>query len=211
MFRKFVGLLFLIFSANLFLISHLSAQSHQKIPKGIAGFELNKDIREYSDRVRMEKGLVEIDYPYLTAYEILPFPGFRGGFLVVGNCTGSQKVLRIKLKYSNGTKKFFKRLKENIVRRFGDPIEYRGDPFHVFVAWKWRFVDSNGNAISLILQHYSGLDEEYAAGNSIKINFISGIKQERECYRKAREKSFSKRGIKKGKVPPLNIEYYLPY
>ncbi len=186
------------------------SKSAPKIPKGIAGFEIGRDIDAYVKKIRMDVELVDIDYPYLTAYEILPFPGFRGGFLAVGNCTGSRKVLRIKLKYSNSSGKFFDMLKKEIEHRFGKPVEYRGDPFHVFVAWKWRFVDSKGNVLSLILQHYTGSDEEYASGNSIKINYLSAIKAERMCYEK-KKRRLLKTGQSKMEPLPDNLNYYLPY
>ncbi len=202
--------LFLLFFVVIVSLCILHAKSASKVPKGIAGFEIGKDIDAYVDRIRKDIELVEVDYPYLTAYEILPFPGFRGGFLVVGNCTGSRKVLRVKLKYSNSSEKFFDMLKRGIERRFGKPIEYRGDPFHVFVAWKWRFVDSEGNVVSLILQHYTGSDEEYASGNSIKINYLSAIKAERRCYEK-KKKNMLKTNLSRKKPLPNDLDYYLPY
>ena len=63
------------------------------------------------------------------------------------------------------------------------PMDWRGDPFHVVLAWKWGFTDNDGNHISLILQHNT-LDQEQKMGNSIKMTVTNWIDDEEACYLK---------------------------
>lgn len=65
-------------------------------------------------------------------------------------------------------------------KRFGEPSEWRGDPFHIVIAWKWSFVDANNKTISLILQHNTK-DEEEKIGNSVKLTIWDLINEEQRC------------------------------
>ena len=175
------------------------------IPSGIAGFELGEPVGKFASRLEMNQYFVGIEHPYLKAYRVLPFAGFRGGYVLVGACTGKEAVVRIKLKYKRYDKEFFKKLKRAIEKRFGKSSEYRGDPFHVYVAWKWRFKKSDGKIISMLLERYEGDDEEYSSGTSIKLTLVSELKREMECYRKKTKESASATG------EPSNFKQYLPY
>jgi hypothetical protein len=62
-------------------------------------------------------------------------------------------------------------------------MEWRGDPFHVLIAWKWSFTDSQNNQISMILQHNTK-DEEEKLGNAVKITLTNLLDQERICFEK---------------------------
>lgn len=69
----------------------------------------------------------------------IDIPGYKYGLLRVGNCMDSERIVRIKMKYANPSKKFYQKLLEHLKERFGEPNEWRGDPFHIFRAWKWGF------------------------------------------------------------------------
>ncbi|SFM67499.1 hypothetical protein [Thermodesulforhabdus norvegica] len=181
-----------------------------RIPMSIAHFKLGEPIDKYAASINAGFPFHDADYPYLTHYEILPFEGFSGGFVATGNCTGSSKIVRIKLKYADSSEEFFQRIKKELEKRYGKPQVYRGDPFHVFVSWKWRFEDKKGKVVSMILEHYSGRGEEYASGTAIKLNYISEIRREESCFKKHRI-GIAPDGSGKKSTKALDIDYFLPY
>jgi hypothetical protein len=68
-------------------------------------------------------------------------------------------------------------------KQFGEPDEYRGDPFHIVVAWKWSFVDKQNHRISLTLQHNS-MDAEEKKGNAVKITDTTQIEEDGLCFQR---------------------------
>ena len=108
---------------------------------------------------------------------------FKRGLIWVGSCENPGKILRIKLKYADSSKKFYKKLLKRYKKKFGDPSEWRGDPFHIVIAWKWSFVDEDNNRISMILQHNTR-DEDESIGNSVKLTVWNLIEEEKKCFKK---------------------------
>ena len=107
--------------------------------------------------------------------------------------------MRVRLKYADSSKKFYKELLKRFKRKFGDPTEWQGDPFHIVLAWKWAFTNPQGNRISLVLQHNTR-DEEESIGNTVKITTWNLIEAERECYRqKSTAESKKKKPAEKSK------------
>jgi len=152
-------------------------------PSQIGGFVLGGNISEYKDRVKMETAMPIRYAEYLTEVETNPINGFKSGLISYGNCAVPGRILRVKLKYAESTKKFYKALLKHYKARFGEPLEWRGDPFHVLIAWKWSFTDSKHNQISMILQHNTK-DEEEKLGNAVKITLTNFLEQERICFEK---------------------------
>ena len=119
----------------------------------------------------------------LWEVEIKPIEGFKSGLIAYSTCAAPNRVVRIKLKYSDNSKTFYKKLKKRIENRFGKSDDYRGDPFHIVIGWKWSFVDADNNTITLLLQHNTR-DEEEKMGNSIKFTMSNLLKSDWECHRK---------------------------
>ena len=97
------------------------------------------------------------------------------------------------------------KLLKQIKKRFGDPIEYRGDPFHIVIGWKWSFVDQDNNRISLTLQHNSG-DQNAKTGNSIKLTMTSLIEKDQICYKENELNQREKLRLRNWKVMDLGLE-----
>ena len=153
-------------------------------PSRIGPFALNQKISEFSDFVIMETALPIRYQENIEEVEIKPILGFKSGLIAYATCLAPGHVARIKLKYLDSSKKFYEGLLKQIKKRFGDPVEYRGDPFHIVVGWKWSFVDKDNNRISLTLQHNSG-DQEAKSGNAIKLTMTSLIEEDELCYQKS--------------------------
>ncbi len=183
------------------LIMTLSSISHATAPHQIGPFILNQDIAEFTDYVHMDTALPIRHMESIHEVEIKPIKGFKSGLIAYGTCAVSNHIVRIKLKYKDNSKDFFEKLKKRIVKRFGEADEYRGDPFHIVIAWKWSFVTQSNQKISLTLQHNSR-DEEEKLGNSIKLSMTSLISDERKCHYKSMDKTLTQ----KDKAQPLVLD-----
>ena len=185
--------------------------SADKAPRKIAGLVLGEQVSMFVDLVQMETSIVLRDRKYLREVRLREIDGYRSGIVDFGNCNKPGQIVRIKLKYEYSDKKFYEELLERFKKKFGEPDEWRGDPFHVIVAWKWSFTDEANNKISLILQH--SRDEDYKWGNSIKLTNITLLEKERLCYqqkhpgRKGRQRSKS---FKKGKLKEKDYQRFIP-
>jgi hypothetical protein len=146
---------------------------------------------------------------YLYEVEIKSLNHFKSGLIAIGNCADPGKIVRIKLKYSDPSKSFYSELLKRYKARFGDPTEYQGDPFRVFIIWKWRFFDENQNQINLILQH-NVEDEDEKLGNAVKMTFINQLEKEKSCFL---EKERRTKKVKKGddikKIPDIITDWDL--
>jgi hypothetical protein len=189
--------------------NHASAD---KAPSKIAGITLGKQIATFVDLVQMETSIILPDRQYLREVRIREIDGYKSGVVVFGNCSKPGQIVRIKLKYAYEDKNFYDELLEKFSKKFGEPDEWRGDPFHVIIAWKWSLRNKNGNKISLILQH--SRDEEYKWGNSIKITNTTLMEQERLCYEKKNQEEGvseeNKSASKKRKLSEKDYRRFIP-
>lgn len=177
-------------------------------PHKIAGFALGEQIAMFVDLVRMDTATPIRDQQYLRIVEIGDLEGYQSGNIAFGNCARPGQIVRIKLKYEYSDKKFYDELLDQFKKRFGEPDEWRGDPFHVIVAWKWSFRDKDNNTISLTLQY--SRDEDYKWGNSVKLTNTTLVEQERTCYEKKHPgKSAGQNGKTSAKKRKLKEKDYL--
>jgi hypothetical protein len=151
-------------------------------PHQVGVFVLNRNIADFRDYVIMETALPIRYMENIEEVEIKPIQDIKSGLIAYGTCAAPGHIVRIKLKYTDGSKKFFDELLKRIKQKFGDPDEYQGDPFKIFIAWKWSFVDKDGNRISLVVQHNS-MDLEEKIGNSVKLTMTNLIEEDERCYR----------------------------
>ena len=151
-------------------------------PNQVGGFVLNQNIKKFEDRVIMDTALPVRYAENIEEVEIKFTQGFKSGLIAYGTCDQPGHIVRIKLKYADSSKKFYKNLLKQFKKRFGEPDEYRGDAFKIVDAWKWSFVDPQNHKISLILQHNSK-DEEEKLGNSVKLTNTTLMEKDLLCYK----------------------------
>lgn len=145
-----------------------------KPPTEVGGFKLGSSIEEYEF----------ISYQnFLKEVVIDKIPGFRKGTISYGVCDRPGEIVRIKLKYLDPSKSFFKGLLKRYKKQFGEPDEFAGDSFGIVKAWKWRFKDNNGNRVTMILQHNLKNPNE-VTGNMVKLYMPDQIEVERKCFNK---------------------------
>ena len=173
---KILGLIGLI---TLWLIPSYAAE----VPHELAGFVLGGEMNDYKDLLKLDTILPIRYFETLKEVEIKEIEGFKTGLITFGTCSEPWKVVRFKFKYADSSKKFYNKLLKRFKKRFGEPNEWRGDPFHIVLAWKWSFTDKDNNSISLILQHNTR-DQEEKKGNSVKMTMWNLIEKETLCHEK---------------------------
>ena len=156
----------------------LAAAPHQ-----LGGFVLNQNISAFEDRILMDTALPVRYAENIEEVEIKPTQGFKSGLIAYGTCSKPGHIVRIKLKYTDPSKKFYEDLLKQFKKSFGEPDEYRGDAFKIVIAWKWSFVDEENHKISLILQH-NAMDEDEKIGNAVKITDTTLMEEDLDCYRR---------------------------
>ncbi len=152
-------------------------------PNQVGGFVLDQDIKKFEDRVIMDTALPVRYAENIEEVEIKFTQGFKSGLIAYGTCERPGHIVRIKLKYADSSNKFYQKLLKRFKQRFGEPDEYRGDPFKIVDAWKWSFVNSENQSISLILQHNTK-DEEEKRGNAVKLTNTTLIETDNLCYKR---------------------------
>ena len=151
-------------------------------PHQVGGFVLDQNIKKFEDRVIIDTALPVRYAENIKEVEIKFTQGFKSGLIAYGTCARPGNIVRVKLKYADSSKQFYEDLLKKFKKRFGEPNEYQGDPFHIVVAWKWSFVDQQNHRISLILQHNSK-DEEEKMGNAVKLTDTTLMEEDLLCYK----------------------------
>ncbi len=178
-------------------------------PHTLAGFVLGGELSYFKDLLKLETILPIRYFETLKEAEVKDLEGFKAGLVAFGTCTEPWRIVRLKFKYDNSSKKFYNQLLERFKARFGEPGEWRGDPFHIVLAWKWSFIDKDNNSISLILQHNTR-DQEEKMGNSVKMTMWNLIEKETQCYesKHAATQEDSSKASRKSK--PIDWDSYIP-
>lgn len=180
MYRRLVTSMFLC-SVFLMILSLFSAGTVLAVepPKTIGTITLGSDISDYPD----------IQYTnYLKEKIVVDWHGYKKGIVSLGMCVYPNTILRIRLKYENSSKGFYKKLLKEFKKRFGTDAEWKGDSFGILHAWKWKFVDKNNDIVHLILQHNSK-DKNQTIGNQVKLFYPAKIEEERLCFIKTCEEA----------------------
>ena len=180
-----------------------------EVPHELAGFVLGGEMNDYKDLLKLDTILPIRYFETLKEVEIKKIEGFKTGLITFGTCSEPWKIVRFKFKYADFSKKFYNKLLKRFKKRFGEPNEWRGDPFHIVLAWKWSFTDKDNNRISLILQHNTR-DQEEKKGNSIKMTMWNLIEKETLCHEKKRAETGKKSPKTGRKSKKIDWNIFIP-
>lgn len=171
--KKFSPHTFILFSLLFSLIIAVAAPlAATKAPSEVAGFVLGSKVTEYPD----------IEYSnYLKEVVVYDWHGFNKGIISYGVCAVPDEIIKIKMKYADSSKKYFKVLLKKFKKIYGKPTEWKGDSFGILHIWKWKFVDENNNRVHLILQHNTKNRNENI-GNMVKLYYPDRIAMEQKCF-----------------------------
>lgn len=148
------------------------AASAKDVPHEVGGFVLGSNVTDYPD----------IEYSnFLKEVVIYDWHGFDKGIISYGICDSPGEIVKIKLKYEDPSKQYFKLLLKKYKKKFGKPTEWKGDSFGILHIWKWKFLDKNNNRVHLILQHNTKNPNENI-GNMVKLSYPDNIAREQACF-----------------------------
>ena len=99
---------------SLGLILWLPAAGFSATPTGIAGFFLGKQLEEYKDQAKYDTLFPLRHSKFIHEIEINAPAGFKNGLLWVGNCAQPGKIMRIRLKYEESSKKVLQSAPETL-------------------------------------------------------------------------------------------------
>ncbi len=142
------------------------------VPKGIAGIVLGTNVKDYPDFTQTN---------FLKEVVVTDWHGFRKGVISYGTCKHVDQILKIDMKYHDKSKDFYQKLLKEFRNEFGEPGSWNGDSFGVMYLWKWKFIDKDGEHISLALQ-YNGKNSDETIGNVVKLSYPEKIEEERLCF-----------------------------
>ena len=188
---------------------HTPQSPHATAPLEMAGFRLGESIKAYEGLTDPGKTEEELAQLYLTTTMLKPMAGYRSGYVTYGNCRVPGRILRVKMNYQDQSLKFYDKLLVALKKRYGEPQQWRGNPFGTLRIWKWGLRDPNLGDISIVLQHYSGDDDTFTKGNSIRLAAPELTEQEKACY-------LEKHPPTQSQTPPvatfreLGLDYFLP-
>lgn len=181
-------------------------------PHELAGFVLGGNMDAYMQNVDPETVLPVRYLESLKEVETRDIWGYKAGLIDYTTCITPPRIVRIKFKYADASKAFYDALLKRFKERFGEPDEYRGDPFHIVVAWKWSFKDKHNNDISLILQHNTR-DEEEKTGNAVKLTMWNLFNEEMRCFEKKQPKAAASgsTGFKFNPSESIDWNHFIPH
>ena len=171
--------IYFILSFLILLFLHNSAFA--KFPVHLGGFTLGDDISNYQTLVDMETCRKIPFNQYLEEGEIIPRHEFKSGIITYGLCDRPNKILKIKLKLADSSKKNYDKILKMYKKKVGSPNEYKGDAFGIIIAWKWSFTNKDNEKISLILQ-YNKMNKDEKSGAVIKMTLTNQVEKERSCF-----------------------------
>lgn len=161
-------------------------------PSNLAGIELGGKATRQQQRIKVRKSRPVENAPWLTRLAVAPDKFFSHGYVLVGTCAAPGRVLRIKMRYRDGSMTLFRNISGELLARYGDPTEYKGGMDGHSMGNKWSFTDRWGRPLSLILQRGEGPDPETSIGNTIKLTNWGMLEAERACWQERHPKPVRK-------------------
>lgn len=169
------------------------------MPTQVGGFILGSDVTDYPD----------IEYSnFLKEVVVYNWNGFAKGIISYGICDSPGEIVKIKLKYKDPSKRFFKTLLKKYKQKYGKPDEWKGDSFGILHIWKWKFINAKGEKIYLILQHNTKNPNENT-GNMVKLYCPDQIVKEQRCFTKQCTSGLNQ-DTKNKKAPELDWNLLIP-
>ncbi len=173
----------------------------ESVPHSVGGISLGTQIGEYPDIVQSN---------FMKEVVITDRHGFRKGIISYGVCKYKNEILRIRLKYADKSKSFYKKLLKKFRAKFGPPDSWNGDSFGLLHVWKWHFIDKDQNRVSMSLQ-FNAKDPNETIGNVIKLSYPERIEEERLCFNRMCDEMHEKKSaLQKNDLKKSDWSYLIP-
>ncbi|WP_428560867.1 MAG: hypothetical protein ACP59X_17580 [Solidesulfovibrio sp. DCME] len=177
-----------------------------EVPSSLAGVSLGDAADHYKNRLTLSKAKPLADAPWLRRIPVRGDAHFAAGYVLVGTCAAPGRVARIKMRYRDASLDFFRKISGEMLARYGDPTEYKGEIDGRVMGNKWGFSDPWLRPVSLILQRVEGEDPESGSGNTVKLTNWGLLEAERTCWQERRAPA----SARKAPAKPGTDNGYLP-
>ncbi len=183
-----------------------ATSAHAQAPSTLAGVTLGDAASQYKGRLVLSKAATVGDAPWLRRIPVRADAHFDKGYVLVGTCAAPGRIARIKMRYRDESLDFFRKISGEMLSRYGDPTEYKGEIDGRLMGNKWGFSDPWLRPVSLILQRAEGEDPEIGRGNTVKLTNWGLLEAERACWQErhapaASKKPAAKSGSDNGFLP----------
>lgn len=170
-------------------------------PHEVGGITLGSHIDNYPELMKSN---------FMQEVVVTDRHGFRKGVISYGVCKYQGEILKIRLKYEDKSKSFYKTLLARYRDKYGEPDSWDGDSFGLMHIWKWRFTDKENNRITLNLQ-YNAKDPDSTIGNVVKLSYPDRIEEERACFMQMCDNAHGKTDAKrKEELNKSDWSYLIP-
>jgi hypothetical protein len=180
-------------------------------PTNLAGITLGDEAAKHKGRIRAASPPAPGSAPWVRRLPVTADKFYSGGYVLVGTCAAPGRVLRIKMRYRDESLDFFRKISGDMLSRYGDPTEYKGETDGRVMGNKWAFSDPWLRPVSLILQRVEGEDPEAGPGNTIKLTNWGLLEAERACWQERHAAPAAKPAAKTGRAGKTGPDNgYLP-
>ncbi len=100
------------------LIGISGALAAQNAPESVAGITIGNDVSTIRSLLEENSATCPWQEEYIKRIGLKDMEGYKGGYVVVGNCKRKDIILRMKLKYQDDSMEFFNKLYGKIEKRF---------------------------------------------------------------------------------------------
>ena len=171
-------------------------------PASLGGIALGEPVAKAKGRIKANKARDVDGAPWLRRLPATGDKFFSGGYVLVGTCAAPGAVARIKMRYRDPSLDFFRKISGEMLARYGDPTEYKGDFEGRTMGNKWAFSDARLKPVSLIVQRTEGEDPELGAGNTVKLTNWGMLEAERACWQERHGPAKAPAATPPGKAAP---------
>lgn len=182
----------------------VTAAHAEEPPSTLAGITLGDDFAKYEELCRMEFYGNSSDILFLKDAPLKhgAIHGVRGGDIYTATCAHPNKVVRIKLKFVDRSKRLFDDLLKRYKKKYGDPDSYKGDAFRNVIVWEW--IIKNGERTVNLSLTYS-VDPEFRPGVTVKMTDVTLLQDDYKCYL-SKTPPKKRKGMRHG----INLDDFIP-
>ena len=167
--------------ATLFLLLS-AAVAPAETPTSLGGVTLGEPVAKAKGRIKTNRAKDVKGSPWVRRLPVAGDKFFSGGYVLVGTCAAPGTVARIKMRYRDDSLDYFRKISGEMLARYGDPTEYKGDFEGRTMGNKWAFSDASLKPVSLIVQRTEGEDPELGEGSTVKLTNWGMLEAERACW-----------------------------
>ena len=155
----------------------------QTAPTEIAGLALGADAESLRDRLDLSRMAPLWDHPWLIRANLKPTKGFAAGYVMFGGCATTNRVVRIRLLYQDGSLALFNRLVTGMTRRYGVPLPLPAKKDRSYKGYRWVFGPNKTKGTDVLLEHFGAAGtEDNPRGNVVRLSDNRAMAQEKICY-----------------------------